>query len=604
MINFKLLTRPVFASIFFTLMISTGYTAKTSPHPAVRVENIRRAFSNGEHNAFTDLISWKGKFYLTFRTCPDGHGVHPTSSIIVLSSTDAKTWEKAFQFSVPKRDVRDSHFLIFKDKLFVYTGAWWCGKEHSPRNYEINEHLGFGVWTKDGKTWSGPHMLEGTYGHYIWKAAAHDGKAYLIGRRKKWFVASSSRAERDALLEAALMVSEDGLIWKHQGLFREKYGDETAFLFKPDASILAVGRSGGNRNAMVMRSKPPYKDWDRVELDRYIGGPLLSKWGNRYLVGGRKTINKKARTSLYWLENDKLHEFAELPSDGDNSYPGFVEINKKQGLISWYSSHEKNDKGKTITAIYLADLHIEPDAKEQKKKTVRLKQEKLTIDGHSAFLILPDQVKPEGRIPWVWYAPTLKHIPSEEDEWIFKKCLEKGIAIAGVNVGESYGSPDGRAIYSAFYKELVENRNFSKRACLLARSRGGLMLYNWAVENPESVAGIAGIYPVCNLTSYPGLERACGAYNLTSDQLKEKLTEHNPIDRLEPLAKANVPIFHIHGDIDKVVPIELNSGELEKRYLKLGGKMTLKIFKGQGHNKWEGWFQCDDLTDFIIAHAK
>ncbi len=110
MINFKLLTRPVFASIFFTLMISTGYTAETSPHPAVRVENIRRAFSNGEHNAFTDLISWKGKFYLTFRTCPDGHGVHPTSSIIVLSSTDAKTWEKAFQFSVPKRDVRDSHF--------------------------------------------------------------------------------------------------------------------------------------------------------------------------------------------------------------------------------------------------------------------------------------------------------------------------------------------------------------------------------------------------------------------------------------------------------------------------------------------------------------
>jgi hypothetical protein len=37
------------------------------------------------------------------------------------------------------------------------------------------------------------------------------------------------------------------------------------------------------------------------------------------------------------------------------------------------------------------------------------------------------------------------------------------------------------------------------------------MLYNWACEHPESVACIAGIYPVCNLRSFPGLDRAGGA---------------------------------------------------------------------------------------------
>ena len=37
----------------------------------VRVENIRRAFHNGEHNAFTDMIRWRGKFWLAFRSCPD-----------------------------------------------------------------------------------------------------------------------------------------------------------------------------------------------------------------------------------------------------------------------------------------------------------------------------------------------------------------------------------------------------------------------------------------------------------------------------------------------------------------------------------------------------
>jgi len=61
---------------------------------------------------------------------------------------------------------------------------------------------------------------------------------------------------------------------------------------------------------------------------------------------------------MCWLVNDQLHEFAELPSGGDNSYPGFVELSPKHAVMSWYSSHEKEDEGETITAIYLADLEI------------------------------------------------------------------------------------------------------------------------------------------------------------------------------------------------------------------------------------------------------
>ncbi len=130
------------------------------------------------------------------------------------------------------------------------------------------------------------------------------------------------------------------------------------------------------------------------------------------------------------------------------------------------------------------------------------------------------------------------------------------------------------------------------------------MLYSWAAENPDSVACIAGIYPVCNIDSYPGLARACGAYGMTKGQLAAKLSEHNPIDRLAPLAKAKVPIFHIHGDRDAVVPLDENSGEIEKRYAKLGGEMKLVVIKMQGHNMWSGWFRCRELVDFVIAQAK
>ena len=323
--------------------------------PRVRVESVRRVFHNGEHNAFTDLIRYQGRFYLTFRSCPDGHMIHPTSSILVLSSPDGRDWQQVHRFRVPKRDVRDPHFLVFQGKLFVYTGTWYCG-DRSPERTEVNEHLGYAAWTEDGQRWQGPAMLEGTYGHYIWRAAAFGGKAYLCGRRKREFAESNTREERDRLLESALLESDDGLIWRKVGFFQEQYGNETAFLFEPSGSILAVARSGGGRNAQVLRSRPPYQRWERKDLDRYIGGPLVAKWGARYLVGGRQSLDGEPRTTLYWFADDQLREFAELPSAGDNSYPGFLELGPTRALVSYYSTHEKDEAGRPITAIYLAEL--------------------------------------------------------------------------------------------------------------------------------------------------------------------------------------------------------------------------------------------------------
>ena len=59
------------------------------------------------------------------------------------------------------------------------------------------------------------------------------------------------------------------------------------------------------------------------------------------------------------------------------------------------------------------------------------------------------------------------------------------------------------------------------------------MTLAWAVENADKVAGFAGIYPVCNVASYPGVAKACGAYHMTAEELTARLAEHNPLDRLE-----------------------------------------------------------------------
>lgn len=326
--------------------------------PQVNVESVRRVFHNGEHNAFTDLCRFRDRLYLTFRSCPDGHMVHPTSSIIVLSSADGADWQQVHRFHVPLRDTRDPHFLVFRDRLFVYTGTWYSGKTSPPREeYDLNRHLGYAAWTDDGADWHSPIMLEGTFGHYIWRAATSGDRAYLCGRRKLEFEILAQGEPRET--ESLMLESDDGLVWRKRAVFQPQGGDETAFLFEPDGAIVAVARAYRGE-AQLLRAAPPYADWRRAPLDRAIGGPLLARWGDRYLVGGRMLNSaNEPRTFLAWLVGDRLIEVAVLPSGGDNSYPGFVALSDSRALLSYYSSHERDAQGQPLTAIYLAELRLD-----------------------------------------------------------------------------------------------------------------------------------------------------------------------------------------------------------------------------------------------------
>ncbi len=236
-------------------------------------------------------------------------------------------------------------------------------------------------------------------------------------------------------------------------------------------------------------------------------------------------------------------------------------------------------------------------------KALPLPGESFLIDGHASFVISAPSDAGSGAKPWVWYAPTLPGLPGPEERWMFERFLDAGIAIAGIDVGESYGSPDGRALFSRFHDEMTRTRGHASKPVLLGRSRGGLMTLAWAAENPGKVAGFAGIYPVCDIASYPGVAKAAPAYGMDAAQLQAHLGEHNPVDRLAALAQAKVPLFAIHGDVDTLVPLAANSGLVKQRYDVLGGTMRLVVPAGQGHNMWTGFFQCQELVDFVIARA-
>jgi dipeptidyl aminopeptidase/acylaminoacyl peptidase len=149
-------------------------------------------------------------------------------------------------------------------------------------------------------------------------------------------------------------------------------------------------------------------------------------------------------------------------------------------------------------------------------------------------------------------------------------------------------------------------RGYAKRPAVLGRSRGGLWASAWAIAHPELTAGIGGIYPVYDWRSYPGLDKAAPAYGLAPADLAARAAELCPIERIAVAAKADVPVCIIHGDDDKVVPLEPNSLRLKQTY-EAAGKgdlVQLIVAKGQGHNFWEGFFRCQELVDFLVARAK
>ena len=233
-----------------------------------------------------------------------------------------------------------------------------------------------------------------------------------------------------------------------------------------------------------------------------------------------------------------------------------------------------------------------------------LPREELEVGGHRAFIIAaPEPAKGK---PWLWYAPTLPGLPGAGHQWYFERLLKAGISIAGIDLGEVRGAPASSAKFSAFHAEMVR-RGFSAKPVLLGQSRGGLMMLAWAMRNPDKLTAFTGIYPVCNLASWPlknSKRPVLADYELPEDELRANLARFNPVDNLQGLLANRVPMFIVHGDSDTLVPFADNGAILKQRYEAGGGSITVKLIPGEGHKVSPSFFECEELVDFIIARSQ
>ena len=207
--------------------------------------------------------------------------------------------------------------------------------------------------------------------------------------------------------------------------------------------------------------------------------------------------------------------------------------------------------------------------------------------------------------PWVWFAPTLPRHPDPSHSWYIDKLIERGISFAGCDQGEVRGSPKSVDRFTNFYMEMVD-RGYSKQPVLLGQSRGGFMMLSWAVKNPKKVKAFAGIYPVLNLRSWPitrNLSTTLADFEIDQDTFLKTVDLHNPIHQLEALARAKVPFYMVHGDSDRIVPLEENTQIVINRYTKLGGEAEVKVVPGKGHQVVDDFFKSKELIEFIIQQS-
>ena len=136
------------------------------------------------------------------------------------------------------------------------------------------------------------------------------------------------------------------------------------------------------------------------------------------------------------------------------------------------------------------------------------------------------------------------------------------------------------------------------------------MSFGWAEENPGDVRCIAGIYPLLSLASWPPRDsplftQAAAAYGYTSlPEFQKQLTQLSPISHIEPLAKAKIPIFILHGDSDHTVPMQENSQPFVTAYRALGGAVELVVVPGKGHEEVDEYFKSDRLLEFLLNQLK
>jgi hypothetical protein len=319
---------------------------------SLKLVSVKKIWDAGAHNAFTDLTRFRGSWYCTFREADDHVG--GDGRIRVLTSRDGEKWESAALVAEAGIDLRDPKMSITPDnRLMIVTGGSVYGGTKILKNRQPRV-----LFSKDGRTWTTPKAVLGD-GDWLWRVTWYKGKAYGVSydhTRAKPGDAPVIENRGAPEWHLKLVESTDGVNWKLiKVLPVQGRPNETTIRFLPNGDCMAFIRREGpepdRKQAWIGVAKAPYTDWKFKEAGHQIGGPNFIVLPDGSMIGGGRDYRgaPKHVTAIGTITQDAYSPELQLPSAGDNSYPGFVWENNEL-WTSYYSTHE----GKT--SIYLARI--------------------------------------------------------------------------------------------------------------------------------------------------------------------------------------------------------------------------------------------------------
>ncbi|MCX6909568.1 MAG: GDSL-type esterase/lipase family protein [Verrucomicrobia bacterium] len=226
------------------------------------------------------------------------------------------------------------------------------------------------------------------------------------------------------------------------------------------------------------------------------------------------------------------------------------------------------------------------------------------VDGRAGFVVAPKSAAP-GK-PWAWRTEFFGHEPQGDIA-----LLGKGFHVAYYKVSDMYGAPQAIEWMRQFQEHVERQFGLAPCAVLEGFSRGGLYAFNYAATHPDKVAALYLDAPVLDVRSWPGgkgkgvgskgcWEQCLRIFNLTEETAKD--FKGSPLDRIEPVAKAKIPILSVCGETDKVVPFEENTAILAKRYRELGGEIEV-ICKPNCDHHPHSLKDPTRIVNFILRHT-
>lgn len=209
-----------------------------------------------------------------------------------------------------------------------------------------------------------------------------------------------------------------------------------------------------------------------------------------------------------------------------------------------------------------------------------------SFQGHEAKIVFPRN--PNEARNWIWRARFWGHEPQLDIA-----LLEKGFHVVYVDVADLFGNQVAVQRWNDFYEFCRKEYNLNSKVVLEGLSRGGLIIYNWASQNTDKVFSIYADAPVCDIKSWPGglfagqgspsdWENCLDAYGLDSISVRD--FKGIPIYTSKAIAEAKIPVIHVYGESDKVVPFMENTYLLAEEFKKSGGEITLIPKPGIGHH--------------------